>query len=92
MFKQEKFKNGGKLERESFLDEMTVQQKEEAKKCRAKKIADAKAGKVKKRGPKKLGRPRKNPPKMPIAPEVPTASQNPQNTPATVSSTAVTLQ
>jgi hypothetical protein len=75
---QEKFKNGGKLEREAFLDEMTVQQKEEAKKCRAKKIAAIKAGKVKKRGAKKVGRPRKNPPKISTAPEDPTASQNPK--------------
>ena len=76
MFMQEKFKNGGKLEREAFLNEMTVQQKEEAKKNRAKKV-----GKVKKRGPKKLGRPRKNPTKTSTAPEDPTASLNPENTP-----------
>ncbi|CBY19903.1 unnamed protein product [Oikopleura dioica] len=76
MFVQEKFKNGGKLEREAFFDEMTVQQKEEAKNRRARKVV--KPGKVKKRGAKKLGRPRKNKSKISIAQEDQTASLNAQ--------------
>ena len=82
MFMQKKFKNGGKMERDAFLDEMTSHQKEQAKRNRA--LRKPQAARPRKRG--KFARaPRRNLPKnLANAPKCPpTAAANPELPPLT---------